>query len=58
MVESHSNSDTGGIFVGRRREMAELTAARDDALAGQDRLMMLVGEPGIGKTRMAEELAS
>ena len=45
-------------FVGRRREMALLTAALEDTLAGQGRLVMLVGEPGIGKTRTAQELAS
>ncbi len=45
-------------FVGRRREMAELTAALDDALAGRGRMVMLAGEPGIGKTRTAQELAS
>jgi DNA-binding CsgD family transcriptional regulator/tetratricopeptide (TPR) repeat protein len=45
------------VFVGREREIAELTAALDDALAGRGRLVMLVGEPGIGKTRLAEELA-
>ena len=38
--------------------MAELSAALDDALAGQGRLVMLAGEPGIGKTRTAQELAS
>ena len=38
--------------------MAELTAALDDALSGQGRMVMLVGEPGIGKTRTAGELAS
>ncbi len=38
--------------------MAELTAALDDALSGQGRLIMLAGEPGIGKTRTAQELAA
>jgi len=47
-----------GVFVGRQREMAELTAALDDALSGHGRLVMLVGEPGIGKTRTTQELAS
>ena len=45
-------------FVGRQREMGELTAALDDALAGRGRLVMLAGEPGIGKSRAAQELAS
>ncbi len=48
----------GGAFVGRRREMAELTAALDDAFTGQGRIVMLAGEPGIGKTRTAQELAT
>ena len=44
-------------FVGRRREMGQLTSALQDALSGQGRLVMLVGEAGIGKTRTAQELA-
>ncbi len=58
MVESRSPGDSVRTFVGRQREMAELTATLDDALAGQGRLVMLAGEPGIGKTRTARELAS
>jgi len=44
------------IFVGRQREMAELKVALDDVIAGQGRSVMLSGEPGIGKTRTAQEL--
>ena len=47
-----------GTFVGRQREMGELRAALEDALSGHGRLVMLAGEPGIGKTRTAQELAS
>ncbi|MBN1400524.1 MAG: protein kinase [Anaerolineae bacterium] len=52
------DSLAGGVFVGRQREMAELKAALEEALAGHGRLVMLVGEPGIGKTRTALELAT
>src|SRR4029453_9172687 len=43
-------------FVGRERELEALTARLADARAGRGRLVLLVGEPGIGKTRIAEEL--
>ena len=56
MVEPRSTQLLSSVFVGRQREMAELTAALDDALSGNGRLVMLVGEPGIGKTRTAQEL--
>ncbi|MCH7712907.1 MAG: AAA family ATPase, partial [Chloroflexi bacterium] len=44
--------------MGRQPEMAGLISAVDETLAGRGRLVMLVGEPGIGKTRMAQELAA
>src|SRR6266545_1418541 len=43
-------------FVGREGELAELVAGLDDAFAGRGRLFLLVGEPGIGKSRLADEL--
>ena len=49
---------TGSVFVGRQRELGVLKAALEDARAGRGRVVMLAGEPGIGKTRMIEELAS
>jgi len=57
MTESRPTRDIGRVFVGRHQEMAQLKAALDDALSGHGRLVMLVGEPGIGKTRTAQELA-
>jgi eukaryotic-like serine/threonine-protein kinase len=43
-------------FVGRERELAELAGGLDDAIAGRGRLILLAGEPGIGKSRLADEL--
>ena len=48
----------GGIFVGREQVMADLHPALAVATGGRPRVVMLVGEPGIGKTRTAEELAT
>jgi DNA-binding SARP family transcriptional activator len=46
-----------GAFVGRGAELAELEAGLEGAIAGRGRLFLLAGEPGIGKSRLAEELA-
>ncbi len=43
-------------FVGRERELAELLGAADGASAGRGSLYLLSGEPGIGKTRLVDEL--
>jgi class 3 adenylate cyclase/tetratricopeptide (TPR) repeat protein len=48
----------GGVFVGRERELERLRESVDAAMAGRGSLQLLVGEPGIGKTRAAEELAT
>ncbi|MCH8061051.1 MAG: protein kinase [Chloroflexi bacterium] len=52
------DSLAGGVFVGRQAEMGQLKAALEDALGGKGRMVTLVGEPGIGKTRTAQELAT
>jgi DNA-binding SARP family transcriptional activator/tetratricopeptide (TPR) repeat protein len=44
-----------GVFVGRGAELAQLLDGLEDAIAGHGRLFLLVGEPGIGKSRLAEE---
>jgi hypothetical protein len=44
-------------LVGRERELGELRRALDASLAGTGRLGLLVGEPGIGKTRLCDELS-
>ena len=52
-------ADSGrGPFVGRDTELAELGGGLDDAFAGRGRLYLLVGEPGIGKSRLTDELAA
>jgi DNA-binding SARP family transcriptional activator len=43
-------------FVGRDAELAELLRGLDDAFAGRGRLFLILGEPGIGKSRLTEEL--
>ena len=45
-------------FVGREELMTRLTATLEAALGGSLRGRLLVGEPGIGKTRVCTELAS
>ncbi|MGO9310129.1 MAG: ATP-binding protein [Spirochaetia bacterium] len=47
-----------GDFVGRREERRLLEAALAEASAGSGRVVLLAGEPGIGKTRVAQELAA
>ncbi len=53
-----SNESRASDFIGRQHELAVLAAALDDALSGRGQMVMLAGEPGIGKTRLAQELAS
>jgi hypothetical protein len=43
-------------FVGRARELDQLQAAFEAAASGRGALIMLVGEPGIGKTAVCEQL--
>ena len=51
-----TSSPRRGVFVGRERELAQLGGALDDALGGHGRLVLVAGEPGIGKSQLADEL--
>ncbi|OBF12263.1 hypothetical protein A5730_05190 [Mycobacterium sp. ACS4054] len=44
-----------GPFVGRGDELERLSAAWHTALAGGTNAMLIAGEPGVGKTRLAGE---
>jgi DNA-binding SARP family transcriptional activator len=48
----------GGAFVGRDAPLARLAGALDRARAGERRLVLVGGEPGIGKTRLMAELCA
>jgi class 3 adenylate cyclase/tetratricopeptide (TPR) repeat protein len=48
-------SDSGPL-VGREREMAVMVGALDSARARRGRLVELVGEPGVGKSRLIREV--
>ena len=59
----HSDSDANpleglarGVFVGRNSELDRLKGAFDEAFAVRGSVVMVVGEPGIGKTRTTQEL--
>src|SRR5262249_1755732 len=49
--------DARDLFVGREAELGRLGRALDRAIAHDGRLVFLVGEPGIGKTRIPREPA-
>jgi len=50
-------TDIGRIFVGRDGELDRLGQLWKEVAAGQLRMALLAGEPGVGKTRLAAELA-
>jgi class 3 adenylate cyclase len=50
-------TDIGRIFVGRDGELDRLGQLWKEAMAGEHRVALLGGEPGVGKTRLAAELA-
>jgi tetratricopeptide (TPR) repeat protein len=59
-VAGHSEAilATGELpLLGRSRELTDLRGALEEAASGRGALVLLAGEPGIGKTRLASALA-
>ena len=50
-------TDVGRIFVGRDDELHRLRRLWKEVVAGTLRVALVAGEPGVGKTRLAAELA-
>ena len=53
-----AKASAGRAFVGRERELTTIAETFEDLRSGRGRLILLAGEPGIGKTRTAEEAAN
>jgi class 3 adenylate cyclase/tetratricopeptide (TPR) repeat protein len=51
-------SRTGRIFVGRDQEMELLEQSWDESAGGNLRGVLIAGEPGVGKSRLAAQLAT
>jgi eukaryotic-like serine/threonine-protein kinase len=60
VIESRNPLDrlAAGVFVGREKELGHLRASVDAALGGTGQIVLLSGEPGIGKTSLAEEITT
>jgi tetratricopeptide (TPR) repeat protein len=56
-VHTTRHSGPSEAFVGRSAEIETLRGRLDDARRGRGSLCLVGGEPGIGKTRLAEEVA-
>ena len=46
-----------GRLIGREAEMSEIRTGIEAVMKGSGRLLMVAGEPGVGKTRLSQEAA-
>ena len=53
-----ARSPEEGAFVGRASVLQQMRAAWDAARTGESELVILLGEPGVGKTRVASHFAA
>lgn len=52
-----SSNEKVSVFAGRHQELNELESALADALGGRGRVVLVSGEPGIGKSALVDEFA-
>jgi class 3 adenylate cyclase/tetratricopeptide (TPR) repeat protein len=56
VLDGQSDEGSEGMFIGRRAELDALAATIAHARGGNGRFVDIVGEPGIGKSRLIREL--
>ena len=54
-LEPRRQQDSEDVFIGRDAEMAILRGATEQLINGSGGLIEVIGEPGIGKTRLVDE---
>ncbi|MEO8179928.1 MAG: AAA family ATPase [Deltaproteobacteria bacterium] len=56
LTTTQNRSTPRRIWLGREQEVAELEAGLAELRAGRGSLFLITGEPGIGKTRLSDEV--
>ena len=51
-------TDVGRVFVGRDADLERMKLRWKEAVAGERRVVLFAGEPGVGKTRLAAAMAA
>src|SRR5829696_2523262 len=57
-LEPRRQQNTDDMLVGRDTEMVTLTAAMEQLVHGSGAVLEVLGEPGIGKTRLVDEVVA